>query len=194
MNTKRRLIVSGDDRPLRWPNHAPGARLDYTLDLSAEMKADADTVASAVFVGGGDLVLGPVATTLATVSLWIDGGDPGTDYVVTLSVDTTAGRRFVYAVALWCGAPVLTAAPTLQLIGPPGPAMAVRWPLIDPGGIAQIAPPMSPIGGQTYVLQWLDGVFAWAIAGSTTPTIGGYPTGESGGYLIGEDGQRIILG
>lgn len=130
----RTLVIGRRDRPLRWPTHAPGAVLDYSIDLSAEMTADTDTVASVTMTSGGDLVLSKTSVTPTIATLWLGGGGAGTDYVVTVAITTAAGRVYVFAVMLFCGVGVMSSAPVYQLLN------------------AEFAAPLTVVNGQITIL------------------------------------------
>lgn len=68
------------------------AYLDYAFDWG-DWLADGDAIASSTWSSVGDLVLSLAAVNGAVTSVWIEGGQPNTRYVVSNTVVSTSGRR-----------------------------------------------------------------------------------------------------
>ncbi|MBR0649511.1 hypothetical protein GXW78_07560 [Roseomonas terrae] len=88
---------------LRWiEGKDPADEWDYTLDATRWMAEAADTLVSVVVEAApGDITIGSTATTpegLATVRL--SGGQAGTDYGITFTMTTAAGRTLQRTVQL----------------------------------------------------------------------------------------------
>ena len=80
-----------------WPAKDPADVLDYQFDISPALTGnDGDAVAtldvSISPSNPGDLSLASAAADGARAVLWLQGGQAGTTYIVTLTVGTQAGR------------------------------------------------------------------------------------------------------
>lgn len=78
--------------PLRWPGHPSGAILDYTLDATALLAGDSDALSAAI-ASTGDLVLNSVLALGGKLTLWLSGGQAGTDNQIDLTLTTLSTRR-----------------------------------------------------------------------------------------------------
>lgn len=88
---------------LRWPDKDPSDVWDFTLDATAWVAAVEDTLASAAVTCSPDteLTVGAITTTEAgLVSVRLSGGQASTDYRVTLTLTTDAGRVLERSVML----------------------------------------------------------------------------------------------
>lgn len=91
--------------PLAWPAKDPGDVLDYTFDISSALIGDAgDSIATLdvqISPGNpGDLLLQSAAADGECVVLWLEAGQAGTVYAVSITIGTTAGRLIVRSVSL----------------------------------------------------------------------------------------------
>lgn len=77
----------------RWPEKRVSAVLDFSLDLTDWLEVDGDTIASAAVNCDDDmLAIGDVAITDTIAKVWLSAGAAGTDYVLTWTITTAAGR------------------------------------------------------------------------------------------------------
>lgn len=72
----------------------PAEVLDFTLDLTAPLTLDADTITAATVTAVTGIVLDSDTSTDTTVTAWLSGGTSGVDYPVTYTVDTAGGRTY----------------------------------------------------------------------------------------------------
>lgn len=134
--------VLGD--PLRWPVKAPGATLDYSLNLAAPLADIADVIVSASVAvspsGSGELAIGGLACAGAVLTATLSGGVPGRNYSVRFDVQTAGGDDLEYTLGLLID-PSLAAFP---LPTPPGAGFgtAVTWTASQPLGL-NFARPLS---------------------------------------------------
>lgn len=90
---------------LKWPAKDPADVLDYQLDIGPALYGnDGDKIATLDVVivpadAGGLSVLSTAADGCRAV-LWLQGGNSGIDYVVTLSIGTEAGRLLSRSILL----------------------------------------------------------------------------------------------
>jgi hypothetical protein len=109
-----------------WPAKDPADVLDYQFDISAALTGNpGDGVAtldvSIAPSNPGDLSLASAVADGARAVLWLQGGQAGTTYSVTLTIGTQAGRTLSRTVLL----PVLalaTPAPTAETLTTDGGA------------------------------------------------------------------------
>lgn len=88
---------------LRWPDKDPSDIWDFTLDATAWLAAVEDdlTAASVACSPDDELTVEAIATTEAgLVSVRLSGGQPSTDYRVTMTLTTDAGRVLERSVML----------------------------------------------------------------------------------------------
>lgn len=88
-----------------WPTKDPADVLDYQFDISPALTGnDGDAVATLDVAispsSPGDLSLASAAADGARAVLWLQGGQAGTTYTVTLTVGTQAGRTLSRSVLL----------------------------------------------------------------------------------------------
>ena len=97
------LIVPGWISPaLRWPDKLPLDTLDYTLDLSAWLVDESDTIASVVaFERNNGLSVTNAVASASLIVMWISGGiySP-TPYFIDVVVTTTGGRVEDFAISI----------------------------------------------------------------------------------------------
>jgi hypothetical protein len=119
--------------PLQWPAKDPGDTLDYVFDIAPALTANpGDTIATldvTISPGDpGDLTLASSSADGARAVLWLTGGQPLTNYTVTITISTTGGRTLARSVAL----------PVITLASIPAPESALTTPsgqpLTDPTG------------------------------------------------------------
>lgn len=68
----------------------PQATLDYRIDWSAWLGTD--TISAVTWTVPSGITQTATSNTTTTATVWLAGGEAGTDYVVTCRVTTTAGR------------------------------------------------------------------------------------------------------
>lgn len=118
-----------------WPPKDPADVLDYAYDISPALRGDeGDSIATldVTITPGltGDLALAASSVDGRIAILWLEAGQSGTTYAVTLAITTIAGRGFQRTVYLPCldlsGLPPLgselvteTGAPILDQSGNP---------------------------------------------------------------------------
>lgn len=129
--------------PLRWPPKDPGDVLDYQLDVSSALAGnDGDAIATLdvliVPSDVGDLSLVSSAADGARAILWLQGGQAGITYTVTLTISTEAGRQLSRSISLPVVAFVAVGSSTLPLTLEDGTA------LVDANGNALILSTGSP--------------------------------------------------
>ena len=90
---------------LRWlDGKAPGSRLDYSFDLTDWLGTDTVSAATVAVApdGTGDLTVATPPVAGPVLVVWLTGGNAGTDYAVTFTVTTAAGRILVETIWLVC--------------------------------------------------------------------------------------------
>ncbi len=97
--------------PLSWPLKDPADLLDYQFDIApALIGNDGDAIATLDITispsNPGDLALTSTAADGSRAVLWLSAGQSGTNYTVTLTIGTQAGRTIARSVLL----PVVTLA------------------------------------------------------------------------------------
>lgn len=100
-----RGILARPPLPLRWPPKDPGDVLDYQLDISPALAGnDGDAIATLDVLitpaNVGDLSLVSATADGARAVLWLQGGQAGTTYSVTLTISTEAGRLLARSISL----------------------------------------------------------------------------------------------
>ncbi len=91
--------------PLRWPAKDPADVLDYQFDIAPALTGnDGDEISTLDVVispsNPGDLSLLSAAADGSRAVLWLQGGQVGTTYNVTLTLGTRAGRTLSRSVLL----------------------------------------------------------------------------------------------
>ncbi len=87
--------------PSRWPQKGVSAVLDFDLDLTDFLAPDSDTInTAAVAVNVGTLTIGAVSHTTTGVKVFLSAGVALTDYLLTWTIVTTAGRTVTPTVRL----------------------------------------------------------------------------------------------
>ncbi|MDE8348947.1 MAG: hypothetical protein POG74_05605 [Acidocella sp.] len=118
---------------LVWPAKDPGDTLDYVFDIMPALTANpGDTIATLDVTinpaNPGDLTLISTSADGPRAVLWLSGGQPLTNYTVTLNITTNGGRALARSVAL----------PVVSLASVPAPAAALTTlngqVLTDPTG------------------------------------------------------------
>lgn len=72
----------------------PQERLDYTLDLTAPLTLDADTIATASVAVPAGITKDLEDHTDLEVVVWLSGGTHGINYPVTFTATTAGGRTY----------------------------------------------------------------------------------------------------
>jgi hypothetical protein len=127
---------------LRWPTAQTLNQLDYSLDLTAVLEDDGDTIT------GANICMAPSTPTLdaqplfmqvtgGVVTVWIAGGVPGRDSLVQVEVETSGNRVHEFLVSLL----ISRTAAAYPLVAPLnlGYGTPVYWPPRD-GGLIFSAP------------------------------------------------------
>ncbi len=91
--------------PLQWPPKDPGDILDYQFDVAPALTGnDGDSISNFEVVispsDAGDLSLASTAADGSRAVLWLQGGQVGTTYSITLTIATQAGRTLSRTVLL----------------------------------------------------------------------------------------------
>ncbi len=118
---------------LAWPEKDPGDTLDYVFDIAPALTANpGDSIATLDVVlspaNPGDISLVSAAADGARVVLWLSGGQVQTNYTVTVTVGTAAGRVLARSILLPVVALATIPAPQSALTTTAGQA------LTDPTG------------------------------------------------------------
>lgn len=82
-----------------WPTKDPDEVLDYGLDWSDDMAADADDIASSVWTiskGDSALIIDSTSFSVAghITTAWLSGGTVGNTYQLTNTITTSGGRTY----------------------------------------------------------------------------------------------------
>lgn len=78
-----------------WPAKDPDDVLDFSLDWSDVLAADAnDTIESVAWTVPGDLTKESQAEAGAISTIWLSGGEAGTRYQIGCLLTTTGGRTY----------------------------------------------------------------------------------------------------
>lgn len=81
----------------------PAARLDYTIDWSAWLEPDDDSITSAsVPSPPSGLTVQTTTWTATLTTTWISGGTAGTSYDVTVRIETGGGRIDERTIVIAC--------------------------------------------------------------------------------------------
>lgn len=81
----------------------PSARLDYTIDWSAWLAIDDDTIASATVPDPPDgLDIELVSHTDTSTTVWVSGGTAGTSYDVAVHIVTAGAREDERTITIAC--------------------------------------------------------------------------------------------
>lgn len=72
----------------------PSEVLDFTLDLTAPMTLDADTISTHTVTAATGITKASDAATTTTVTAWLSGGTHGVDYPITYRAVTSGGRTY----------------------------------------------------------------------------------------------------
>lgn len=104
-----RGVLAASKTPLSWPAKDPADVLDYQFDIAPALTGNDGDAVSTLDVAispsnPGDLSLASAAADGARAVLWLQGGQGGTTYTVTLTLGTQAGRTLSRSVLL----PVVT--------------------------------------------------------------------------------------
>jgi hypothetical protein len=78
--------------PMRWPDKPAAAARDYSIDATA-LLAGGDSGLTIVVNDAGGLLLATCVVFGGIASLWLAGGQPGTDAIVDLTLGTALMRR-----------------------------------------------------------------------------------------------------
>ena len=152
---------------LRWlEGKAPGDALPYYFDLTAWLGVDTITSATVGVApnGAGDMVAeGAPGLSGSIIAVELSGGNPGTDYAVTVTVLTASGNTLVRAIWLAC-----------QYLSPEG----ALTPISTTAAIPAVASPVVLVNGALS----LDGpallAFVLAELAKLPPSNTGLPVGE----------------
>jgi hypothetical protein len=68
----------------------PNSTLDYTINWSSWLTTD--TISTVAWTVETDITQTATSNTTTTATIWLSGGEAGTEYTVTCRVTTTAGR------------------------------------------------------------------------------------------------------
>ena len=68
----------------------PQSTLDYKLDWSSWLTTD--TIASVIWTVETGITQTATSNTTTSATIWLSGGEVGTEYTVTCRITTTAGR------------------------------------------------------------------------------------------------------
>lgn len=82
----------------------PNARLDYTIDWTAWLAGNGDTISGATVPDppSGLTVTTPLTWTSTQTTVWISGGTAGSSYDVTVHITTTGGRQDDRTITISC--------------------------------------------------------------------------------------------
>lgn len=119
--------------PLQWPSKDPGDTLDYVFDILPALTANPGDGISTLDVtispgNPGDLVLASSSVDGPRAILWLSGGQPATNYTVTVTITTAGGRTLARSITLPVVALATVVVPASALTTPAG------QPLTDPTG------------------------------------------------------------
>ncbi len=85
---------------LRWPFKDPDEVLDYTLDWSARLESDGDTISSVSWLIPSGITSPTQSNTDTTATAWVSGGTAGEEYEFRCRVVTAGGRTMDETVKL----------------------------------------------------------------------------------------------
>lgn len=72
----------------------PSEVLDFTLDLTAPMLLDSDTISTHTVTAPAGITKASDSKTNTTVTAWLSGGTHGVDYPVIYQAVTSGGRTY----------------------------------------------------------------------------------------------------
>lgn len=72
----------------------PNEVLDFTLDLTAPLTVDADTISSHTVTAPTGITKASDSSTDTTVTAWLSGGTHGVNYPVVYQAVTAGGRTY----------------------------------------------------------------------------------------------------
>ncbi|HQT66011.1 MAG: hypothetical protein B7Z78_06380 [Rhodospirillales bacterium 20-60-12] len=130
--TPRGMILLPPE-PLAWPEKDPGDTLDYVFEIAPALTGNAgDSIATLDVAispnNPGDLTMLSAAADGTRAILWLQAGQSGTLYTVTVTITTTGGRALARSIAL----------PVVALASVPAPASAITTldgaPITSPYG------------------------------------------------------------
>ena len=112
-------------QPLAWPEKDPSDTLDYVFEIAPALVGNAgDTIVNlAVSISPnnpGDLILASAAADGTRAVLWLTGGQPSTNYTVTINITTTCGRSLSRSISLPVVALASVVAPSTAITTPYG--------------------------------------------------------------------------
>ena len=79
----------------------PGARLDWGVDWSQEMRTG-DTITQSTWAGPESLTLEDASFSASATKVWAEGFVLGQDYTITNSIVTAQGREDSRTIVLKC--------------------------------------------------------------------------------------------
>ena len=95
--------------PLRWPNKLASETLDYSVDATALLTDDGDSISTAQAVVNplvyGGLAAGEAVINGPVVTFLMSGGFSDTDYAVTITLACASGKILVPVVGLYVAPP-----------------------------------------------------------------------------------------
>lgn len=77
-----------------WPPKDPDDVLDYSIDFSAILAADADTIGSVVWTFPAGITKDSQGEDAGVVVVWISGGTAGERYEIGCRLTTVGGRVY----------------------------------------------------------------------------------------------------
>ena len=101
-----RGTVAAAPAPLVWPSKDPNDVLDYEFEIAAGLLGNRGdvivTLDAAITPHGnpGDLVMNSASADGSIAVFWFGGGNPGTNYVIQVTLGTSSGRSLSRAVVL----------------------------------------------------------------------------------------------
>jgi hypothetical protein len=180
-------VVPGTlNQTLSWAEHkAPDSILDYTLDITSWLGRDSVVTASASVQpnGSGDITITEQPSTKPYLTVWLSDGNAGTNYSITFTVNTAAGKTLVETIYLFCQylSPLPVTTPSVQSFVP-----AVKNPLtIVDNAVSAAAYALLPVITNVYTasgaIAVTDNV---AVVNSTTDVIMTLGSGTVNGHEI----------
>ncbi len=100
-----RGVPAFGNTPLRWPSKDPADVLDYQFDIAPALAGnDGDAIQTIDVLitpsNDGDLKLASSAADGTRAVLWLQGGNAGTVYNVTVMINTETGRSISRSISL----------------------------------------------------------------------------------------------
>lgn len=120
-------------QPLIWPEKDPGDTLDYVFEIAPALTGNSGDAIGTLNIAispdnPGDLTLASAAADGTRAVLWLSGGQPGTNYTVTITIGTLCGRSLARSIGL----------SVVALASVPAPPTAITTlggvPLTSPSG------------------------------------------------------------